>query len=324
MASQGRTCALALVTTLLNFFASGVLLLGCIGISHSVTVWLERKLPNIAIFKSVGAITPLIMRIYLIQIIGCSSNWRGGRSHLRVYLYTNCIQFLGSWLPVRDVFPLKSLVLAGGFVFSAAILFSLLPLANAEVSKPNSLFLNVPKSTFGRLRPQRWVAFVILLITSATLGILTTPLPRLTILFVLAVICAVALFVFLGRLTAFTAKVVGRLSAVRGRPLIRVGLANLHRPGAPTTTLVLVMGICLVLVISIVNLHRNAERYLSVSLPNSAPTIVLLNINPVAGSRFDSYLQARSQVARWMRAPFLQAKITTLNRARGHRPAHPC
>ena len=122
-----------------------------------------------------------------------------------------------------------------------------------------------------------------------------------------------ALFVFLGRLTAFTAKVVGGLSAVRGRPLIRVGLANLHRPGAPTTTLVLVMGICLVLVISIVNLHRNAERYLSVSLPNSAPTIVLLNINPVAGPRFDSYLQARSQVARWMRAPFLQAKITTLN-----------
>ena len=87
-----------------------------------------------------------------------------------------------------------------------------------EVSKPNSLFLNVAKSTFRRLRPQRWVAFVILLITSATLGVLTTPLPRLTILFVLAVICAIALFVFLGRLTAFTAKVVGRLSAVRGRP----------------------------------------------------------------------------------------------------------
>ena len=253
------------------------------------------------------------MRIYLIQIMGAAAIGVATGLILGVYIYTNCIQFLGSWLPVREVFPLKPLLLAGGFVFSAAILFSLLPLANAEVSKPNSLFLNVAKSTFRRLRPQRWVAFVILLITSATLGILTTPLPRLTILFVLAAICAVAFFVFLGRLTAFTAKVVGRLSAVRGRPLIRVGLANLHRPGAPTTTLILVMGICLVLVISIVNLHRNAERYLSVSLPNSAPAIVLLNINPVAGPRFDSYLQARSQVARWMRAPFLQAKITTLN-----------
>ena len=309
----GAERTLALVTTLLNFFASGVLLLGCIGISHSVTVWLERKLPNIAIFKSVGAMTPLIMRIYLIQIMGAAAIGVATGLTLGVYLFTNCIQFLGSWIPVRDVFPLKPLLLAGGFVFSAAILFSLLPLANAEVSKPNSLFLNVAKSPFRRLRPQRWVAFVILLITSATLGILTTPLPRLTILFVLAVICAVALFVFLGRLTAFTAKVVGRLSVVRGRPLIRFGLANLHRPGAPTTTLILVMGICLVLVISIVNLHRNAERYLSVSLPNSAPAIVLLNIDPVAGPRFDSYLQARSQVTRWMRAPFLQAKITTLN-----------
>ena len=164
----GAERTLALVTTLLNFFASGVLLLGCIGISHSVTVWLERKLPNIAIFKSVGAMTPLIMRIYLIQIIGAAAIGVATGLTLGVYLYTNCIQFLGSWLPVKDVFPLKPLLLAGGFVFSAAILFSLLPLANVEVSKPNLLFLNVAKSTFAAAAAC-WVTFVILLITSATL-----------------------------------------------------------------------------------------------------------------------------------------------------------
>ena len=109
---------------------------------------------------------------------------------------------------------------------------------------------------------------------------------------ILAAGLVVAAFLALGRLVVIAARVTGRLPALRGRPLIRLALANLHRPGAPTVPLVMAAGLCLTLVVAVDSISRNANRHLAATLPASAPGLVVLNIVPGEGERFDAFMLA--------------------------------
>lgn len=51
----------------------GILLVGCVGVANGVSAWLDGKRTNIAILKSLGARPPLILRIYLAQVIGAAA-----------------------------------------------------------------------------------------------------------------------------------------------------------------------------------------------------------------------------------------------------------
>ena len=144
----------------------------------------------------------------------------------------------------------------------------------------------------------------------AVLFVWSSPLPVVAALFAAAAALVVATFLALGRLVAIAARLIGRMSASRGRPLLRLALANLHRPGAPTASLVMAAGLCLTLVVAVEAMRQNADRHLVDTLPASAPGLVVLNIVPDEGGRFDAFMAGSPLVARWERSPFLHARIT--------------
>ena len=84
----------------------------------------------------------------------------------------------------------------------------------------------------------------------------------------------------------------------------------MHRPGAPTLPLVMAAGLCLTIVVAVESVRQNADRHLVGALPASAPGLVVLNIVPGEGRRFDAFMAASPQVERWERAPFLHARVT--------------
>ncbi|MBT5646564.1 MAG: FtsX-like permease family protein, partial [Rhodospirillaceae bacterium] len=161
-----------------------------------------------------------------------------------------------------------------------------------------------------RPRTRRLFAAAALVAALAALLVWSAPLPVVAAVFAAAAGLVVAAFLALGRLVVIAARVTGRLPALRGRPLIRLALANLHRPGAPTVPLVMAAGLCLTLVVAVDSISRNANRHLAATLPASAPGLVVLNIVPGEGERFDAFMTASPLVARWERAPFLHARVT--------------
>lgn len=309
----GAERTLALISSLLTFVAAGILLIGCVGVSSGVSAWLDRKRHNIAILKSLGTPPPIVLRIYLVQVAGAAGIGAGAGLILGSVLYAAALPQLGDWLPVNQPLRATPLLAAGGFGFLAALLFSLPPLARSEVQRPQILFHSDLASCRGRPRPRRLFALAAVSLTLAALFVGATPLPIVAVLFIPAAALTVAAFLLLGRLTAIAARTAGCRSAVRGRPLLRLALANLQRPGAPTAPLILAAGICLTLIVAIEGLRRNADRHLSMTLPASAPELVILNIDPAAGQRLDAVLSSLPQVARWRRVPFLHARMTALN-----------
>ena len=304
----GAERTLALVSALLTFVALGILLVGCVGVASGVSAWLDRKRQTIAILKSIGAPSSLILRIYLFQVAGAAVagvalGLAGGSAAFAVIA-----PILGEWLPVGGSLRVGPLLIAAGFGFLATLLFSLWPLAQAEVQRPQLLF----RHDMAQVRPQRRRLFAAaaLVAALAVLLVWSAPLPVVAVVFAAAAGLVVAAFLALGRLVAIAARVTGRLPALRGRPLIRLALANLHRPGAPTVPLVMAAGLCLTLVVAVDSISRNADRHLAATLPASAPGLVVLNIVPGEGERFDAFMTASPLVARWERAPFLHARVT--------------
>jgi putative ABC transport system permease protein len=303
----GAERTLALVSSLLTFVAMGILLVGCVGVANGVAAWLDRKRNNIAILKSLGAPSRLILRIYLAQIVGAAAvgvalGLTGGSIAFAV-----AAPVLSEWLPVAGILRAGPLLTAAGFGFLATLLFSLWPLAHAEMQPPQALFRHglTPQPT----RPRRLVALAGLAAALAGLLVWAAPLPVVAAVFAAAATLVVAAFLALGRLVAIVARVTGRLSALQGRPLLRLALANMHRPGAPTTPLVMAAGLCVTLVVAVEAVRQNADRHLFSTLPASVPGLVVLNIVPGESGRFDAFLAASSKVARWERVPFLHARV---------------
>jgi putative ABC transport system permease protein len=306
----GAERTLALVSSLLTFVAMGILLVGCVGVASGVSAWLDRKRQTIAILKSIGAPSSLILRIYLFQVAGAAVagvalGLAGGSA-----AFAAAAPILGEWLPVGGSLRVGPLLIAAGFGFLATLLFSLWPLAQAEVQRPQLLFRHDLAQARPRPRKRRLFAAAALVAALAALLVWSVPLPVVSAVFAAAVGLVVAAFLALGRLVAIAARVTGRLPALRGRPLIRLALANLHRPGAPTVPLVMAAGLCLTLVVAVDSISRNADRHLAATLPASAPGLVVLNIVPGEGERFDAFMTASPLVARWTRAPFLHARVT--------------
>ena len=306
----GAERTLALVSSLLTFVAMGILLVGCVGVASGVSAWLDRKRQTIAILKSIGAPSSLILRIYLFQVAGAAVagvalGLAGGSAAFAVIA-----PILGEWLPVGGSLRVGPLLIAAGFGFLATLLFSLWPLAQAEVQRPQLLFHHDLAQVRPRPRKRRLFAAAALVAALAALLVWSAPLPVVAAVFAAAAGLVVAAFLALGRLVAIAARVTGRLPALRGRPLIRLALANLHRPGAPTVPLVMAVGLCITLVVAVDSISRNADRHLAATLPASAPGLVVLNIVPGEGERFDAFMTASPQVARWTRAPFLHARVT--------------
>lgn len=306
----GAERTLALVSSLLTFVAMGILLVGCVGVANGVSAWLDRKRHNIAILKSLGARPGLILRIYLAQIagaavVGVALGLVAGSAAFAV-----AAPVLGELLPVAENLSAEPLITAGGFGFLATILFAFWPLARAEVQRPQGLFRNDLTPLAARPQTSRLVVLAALAVSLAALLVWSAPLPVVAALFAGAAALVVGAFLGLARLVAMAARMTGRLAACQGRPLLRLALANMHRPGAPTTPLIMAIGLCLTLVVAVETVRQNADRHLAATLPASAPGLVVLNIVPGEGARVDAFMAASPLVARWERAPFLHARVT--------------
>ncbi|MAI49851.1 MAG: hypothetical protein CMM16_04715, partial [Rhodospirillaceae bacterium] len=268
---------------------------------------------NIAILKSLGAPGHFILQIYLAQVagaaaIGVTIGLAAGMVCLPII-----VSAIGDWTPISVSPDARALLIACGFSFLTTLLYTLLPLTRAEVMRPHILFrADVTWPAAPRLR-RRIVALIAIAAALAGLFLWSTPLPFVASLFAVgAALVVVALFGF-SRLIAILARITGRLSALERLPLLRLALANIHRTGAPTAPLLMAVGLCLILTTAAESLRQNVTHHLATTLPAAAPGLVVLNIDPAEGQRFDAVMAAAPQVDRWQRTPFLHARITRIN-----------
>ena len=104
-----------------------------------------------------------------------------------------------------------------------------------------------------------------------------------------------------------------RLPRLRSTAL-RLAIANIHRPGALTPTVVLSLGLGLALLVTVIEIDGNLRREFTAALPDKAPSFFFLDI-PGGRRRRASTPSSirRRQHAKLERVPMLRGRIVSAN-----------
>jgi putative ABC transport system permease protein len=131
---------------------------------------------------------------------------------------------------------------------------------------------------------------------------------RLALWFVVGAVVALAAFRLAGSAVMLLA---ARLPRSR-RPGLRLAIANLHRPGAPTPSVVLSLGLGLTVLVTVALIQGNLSLQVAERLPALAPSYFFIDIQQDQAAGFDAAVRSVGGVDDLERVPSLRARITRL------------
>jgi putative ABC transport system permease protein len=286
------------------------LLVGGVGVANAVKHYLDRKRETIAVLKSVGAAGGTVFAIYLAEIgiialIGIAIG-------LMIGIAVPFVIHAGFGglipLPLAPAIHMDVIVSAIAYGLLIALAFALWPLGRAH-DMPVSLLFRDAVEAGGRLPRRRYMALAALaVLTLALLAVGAAEDWRIALVYVSA---AVGTFVALRLLAAGIMMAARRLPRPRSTAL-RLAIANIHRPGALTPTVVLSLGLGLSLLVALTSIEGNLRRQLTATLPERAPSFFFLDVPSADLARFNAFVQARAPAAQLEEVPMLRGRIVRL------------
>jgi len=284
-----------------------VLLVGGVGVANAVAAHLARKRHTIATMKALGARGGTIVAVYCWQImlIALFAAFIGAA-------FGAALPYVAAWLfgallpfPVAPGFHPQVLALSVGYGLLTAFAFALWPLGRAHDTSVSMLFRG-PVGAEGSW-PRRRYLFVTGLAVAAVAGLAIAFAydMRLTAIFAAS---AAGLFAVLRLVAAAIMAGIRRLPRLRPM-LLRLAVANIHRPGAVTPSIVLSLGIGFSLLVTVVEIEGNLHRELIAALPEHAPSFFFIDIPASEAQRFDALIRRQAPHAALERVPMLRGRI---------------
>ncbi|TDK34463.1 ABC transporter permease [Rhizobium deserti] len=287
------------------------LIVGGVGVANAVRAFLDAKRTTIATFKCLGAPAAVVTQIYLIQImmlaiIGITIGVAIGAAAPFIAL-----QFLEGVLPVpKEVtFYPSALAVAALFGLLITFAFAVLPLGHAREVPATALFR---EQSFDAARLPSWPYLL-------AAGLALTALAALAIFsaedrFVASVfLAAVAGAFILLRLVAALISAIARRSPRVNSPALRLAIANIHRPGALTPSVVLSLGLGLALLVTLALIDGNMRRQLTGNIADKAPNFFFVDIQGPEREGFVSILKQQSPKGVVTQVPMLRGRILAFN-----------
>ena len=274
-ASPGLDRFVSRMGQFLVLVALAALAIAGIGIGNGVNSYLEARRNSIATLKILGASSGDIARIYLMQLAAASSLAILAGLAVGVSVTPLLGQALKGLLPIEPglVIDIRALAIASAYGALISLTFAAPPLVRARDFPAMALMR-------ARVNPlaSQWHAVLlpvgIGLAGIAALAILTAPQPLLAAGFLAG---AAALFVMLTLLGKGLTALAARMPRPKGA-IARMALANLHRPGAQTSALVVALGFGLASFVLLAGVQTSLDGNIVSRVPNRAPDYFVLDV----------------------------------------------
>ena len=280
-----------------------------VGVGSGVAAYLAAKTRAIATLKVLGARSPLIGAVFLLQIGAVAAGGIALGLLVGAAVPWTVAAVAGAALPVPPrlaVYPLP-LLTAAALAGLVALLFALPALARARLVPAATLL----RDTAGVRAQPSWrlaAAMAALLAALVAVAVLTASDRALALGFVGAVAALVLLLWLLGLLLRFG---LARLPRPRA-PLARLALANLHRPGAQTDRLVVALGLGFSLFVAMAAIDTSLAAELADAAPVKAPRFFAVDLQPEDARAFRAAVLAAAPGARIEAVPSLRGSISAL------------
>jgi putative ABC transport system permease protein len=147
------------------------------------------------------------------------------------------------------------------------------------------------------------MAVVVALLIAVVIGLSFDK--RIAAVFVLS---SVVVFALLRGVAALMMAIARHLPRTR-LPMLRLAIANIHRPGALTPSVVLSLGLGLAVLVTITQIDGNLRRQFLAALPDHAPSFYFIDIPSAQAAPFDDYLRRIAPGAKVEDVPMLRGRI---------------
>ena len=294
-------------TQFLTIVGLTALLVGGVGVGNGVKSHLDRRRETIATMKALGASGRRVFVIYLTQVLLLASV--GGIFGVTLGAV---LPFVLSWifgaiipLPIVPALHPGELMLALIYGLLTALVFALWPLGRAHDVPVAELFRDMVAPQPRRPR-KRYIAFTVAAVgVLAALAVLLAYDRRVAIIYVAT---AAGVFLLL-RIVAALLMLVARRAPRASATGLRMAIANIHRPGALTPTIVLSLGLGITLLVTVIEIDGNLSRQFSNELPAKAPSFYFLDIPADQADRFGAFVTTQAPSAKLEEVPMLRGRI---------------
>jgi putative ABC transport system permease protein len=297
-------------TQFLTLVGLTALMVGGVGVANAVRGFVDRKRASIATLKSLGAPGGQVVALYLVQVLiiaifGILIGLAVGAA--LPFAVTGA---LGHLLPIPIAPTLAPAELGVALLYGilTALAFALAPLGRAHDVQVSGLFRDQidPERRWPRRR--YLVAVGLAVAALVALAVAASYDRRIALIFIGSAAAAFALL----RVVATGVMALARRLPRPRRAAPRMALANLHRPGALTPSLVLSLGLGITLLVTLALIDANLTRQLTQTLPKVAPSFFFLDIPNAQAPAFDAHIKAQSPDAQINRVAMMRGRIVAL------------
>src|SRR5271168_3485833 len=294
-------------TQFLTLVGLAALLVGGVGVANAVKSHIDRRRDVIATFKALGATGRDVFAIYLTQVIvlaviGSLIGLAAGAA-----LPFVIVEVFGKLLPLPVVPALHTGELALSLVYGllTALAFGLWPLGRVHDVPVAALFRETVSSVWHR---PRWgyllsMAIVVAFLIAVIIGLAYDR--RVATVFVVS---AIAIFALLRGIAAALMALARRLPRTQ-ITMLRLAIANIHRPGALTPSVVMSLGLGLAVLVTITQIDGNLRRQFLAALPDRAPSFYFIDIPSNDADRFGAFLKQTAPQSTVEDVPMLRGRI---------------
>ncbi|MFS0772288.1 ABC transporter permease [Sphingomonas sp. 1P08PE] len=283
------------------------LIIAGIGVGNGVSSYLAARRRSIAMLKVMGATSSLVTRTYLLQIGVVAAGGIAIGLAIGVAAVPLLMWLASDALPVAPRFAIEPvpLALAAAHGLLIALAFALPPLIAAGRTPAAGLLRGaVQAGTVSRWRllPPAFLA----LASSMALALGSSTRPALAAGFMGAVAGVLVLLTGFGWLVRRLAAALPRPR----RPLLRLAIAGLHRPGAQTVALVVALGLGLTLFVLLASIRTAIDANIQRTVPARAPALFALDVPRDREAQFRRTVTAIAPAASIATVPAMRGTIT--------------
>lgn len=287
------------------------LIIGGVGVANAIRGYVERKRTTIAILKSLGATGSTVFALMLTQMLLVASLGLAMGAAIGAALPFVAAWGFGAMIPFPMAPAIHPAAIGQGVLYGllTALAFSMEPLGRAHDAPVQAVFREEIEPS--RARPRlRYIAFTLAAASGLIAAVFAFTADRtLAWIYLAATLAAFALLRGIALLIMIAAR---RMPRARHLAL-RLAVANIHRPGALTPSVVLSLGLGLALLVALTLIDGNIRAELKSGLPGATPSFFFLDIQNAKAGAFAEFLQAHAPDGKIAFAPMLRGRIVKLN-----------
>ncbi len=296
-------------TQFLTIVGLTALLVGGVGVGNAVKSHLDRRRDVIATLKALGASGTRVFAIYLTQVLLLALVGGAIGSILGAAVPFLIVATFGAIIPfpIVPALHLAELGLALLYGLLTSLAFALWPLGRAHDVPVGQLFRDEVAAQ-PRLPRKFYIALTgAAVLALASVAVLLAYDRRVAVIYVAT---AASVFVLL-RLVAALLMALARRAPRARSTILRMAIANIHRPSALTPSIVLSLGLGIALLVTVIEIDENLRQQFSNELPAKAPSFYFLDIPSDQAERFDTFVRAQAPAAALEEVPMLRGRIVS-------------